>query len=318
MINKAIIHIGTHKTGSTSIQDFLYANNVALKDMGILYPVKGITKWNGHHPIAWQLGVEHPYRDENLDVRGHLETLLMEYDFDKVVISSEDFEFLGGAGISTLKKWIPAHSYQVVVYFRNFYRYIQSDYQQNVRSYSVRYSGTIQDFFIEFNFYERINYLNTLMKWSSIFSPENLRVFSFEKVGNVVEHFSGLLSVGAGFDTEGLSNVGLDSVNTVVLSKINGMYPNLEESEHSEAVSYLFNKQHKNDNCVLLPDSIRRGVSRNCMNQVKELSNFGLSENDLIEESCFEREFVDRDHPLVSRRVQELRDFLEGRRNYKN
>ncbi|WP_444921189.1 hypothetical protein ACJJID_01565 [Microbulbifer sp. CnH-101-G] len=312
MINQAIIHIGTHKTGSTSIQDVLYNNHVTLRDKGIFYPIMDITKWNGHHPIAWQLGVDHPYRDATLDTRAYLDKIIESFTFEKMVLSSEDFEFLGGAGISTLKKWVPAHSYQIVVYFRNFFRYIQSDYQQNVRSYSVRYSGTIQDFFVEFNFYERINYLKTLKRWSSVFSSDSIQVYSFEKVGNVVEHFLKLLKV-EGKDTSLHSNVGLNSLNTVVLSMINSMYPDIKESDHSSIVNYLFNKQEKIDHYTLLPDSIRRGVSRNCAAQVKELSEFGLDELDLIGESCFEKEFVDRDHPSVLQRLQELRNFIENK-----
>ena len=50
----AYIHIGTHKTGSTSIQDFLFKNRTKLRDRGFLYPLSGISPKNlfGQHHLT--------------------------------------------------------------------------------------------------------------------------------------------------------------------------------------------------------------------------------------------------------------------------
>lgn len=34
----AILHLGTYKTGSSAIQNFLYANRALLAERGLLYP----------------------------------------------------------------------------------------------------------------------------------------------------------------------------------------------------------------------------------------------------------------------------------------
>ncbi len=52
------LHIGTHRTGSTSIQRFMANAEEALAEQGIIYPKTGRpdTDWTnqyGHHELAW-------------------------------------------------------------------------------------------------------------------------------------------------------------------------------------------------------------------------------------------------------------------------
>lgn len=54
------LHIGTHRTGSTSIQRFLANGEEALADRGVIYPKTGRpdTEWSnryGHHLLHWSL-----------------------------------------------------------------------------------------------------------------------------------------------------------------------------------------------------------------------------------------------------------------------
>ena len=53
-MSRAILHIGTHKTGSTFLQDSLAANRAALARHGVIYPEIGRTA--GHHALVthWQ------------------------------------------------------------------------------------------------------------------------------------------------------------------------------------------------------------------------------------------------------------------------
>ena len=88
------IHIGTHKTGSTSIQAFLRAHSSSLRAAGILVPQAGTLHGeSGHHGIAWGLCGDPRFRPE----RGTLDDLLAELsasDARSAVLSSEDFEYL--------------------------------------------------------------------------------------------------------------------------------------------------------------------------------------------------------------------------------
>ena len=44
---RLVLHIGTHKTGTTSLQNHWHANRQALSQVGIVYP--DLTPHSGHH-----------------------------------------------------------------------------------------------------------------------------------------------------------------------------------------------------------------------------------------------------------------------------
>ncbi len=56
---KIIFHLGTFKTGSSSIQNTLWANRKLLRKQGILYPKTGLKKSEAetgirHSPLAYK------------------------------------------------------------------------------------------------------------------------------------------------------------------------------------------------------------------------------------------------------------------------
>jgi hypothetical protein len=87
-----LLHVGTHKTGTTSLQAALAASSGALASNGTLYPETGRINV-GHHNIAWGL-----IGDERFDpAAGYLDELAEEIRTrrpTRVVLSSEDFEYL--------------------------------------------------------------------------------------------------------------------------------------------------------------------------------------------------------------------------------
>lgn len=61
---KCFIHIGTHKTGTTSIQHLLIRNSSALRERGYCYPQAGRLELSpGHHNLAWEISSDHRFRD---------------------------------------------------------------------------------------------------------------------------------------------------------------------------------------------------------------------------------------------------------------
>jgi hypothetical protein len=93
-VHRIVIHIGTHKTGTTSIQAFLAKNRTRLKECGILYPYAGTRdRLPGPHNIAWELS-----GDARFDPRmGTVSDLLSEVcrsEERTTILSSEDFEYL--------------------------------------------------------------------------------------------------------------------------------------------------------------------------------------------------------------------------------
>lgn len=92
-MSRLIIHVGTHKTGTTSIQAYLAANRDALAASGVLYP--DATRFIGRHPevhhnIATALArSEGAFPEPLLRFREHLRARLA--DHDAIILSSEQF-----------------------------------------------------------------------------------------------------------------------------------------------------------------------------------------------------------------------------------
>lgn len=94
-MRKLFIHIGTHKTGTTSVQWYLNRHQSILRAYGTYVPRAGCPSESssGHHNIAWTL-----LRDRRASSsHGCIEALLRELErsrLTRAVVSSEEFEFL--------------------------------------------------------------------------------------------------------------------------------------------------------------------------------------------------------------------------------
>ena len=126
------VHIGTHKTGTTSIQSFMRRYARQLSQSGILVPRSGTLSWNGgHHNIAWEIRSD-PHLEPHA---GGVDDLIVELEAARenvAVISSEDFEYLVQypdrlrqfharlVGLDTIQSYL--------VFFRNTVDYMKSSF----------------------------------------------------------------------------------------------------------------------------------------------------------------------------------------------
>lgn len=137
---KVAVHIGTHKTGSTTIQQFLTKNSDALAKMGICFPLfpGGPTGTAAHRPLTlWVLeGGEPP----NFDV------LTRDPPGQGMLISNETLcRVWSEEQIDRLAQMLPASS-RIVCYYREPSRHIVSRYKQGVKSKAWRHATSLQDF----------------------------------------------------------------------------------------------------------------------------------------------------------------------------
>ncbi len=133
------IHIGTHKTGTTSIQHALATLRPQLYAAGIHVPTIGTPASNpaigpltwalGHHNLAWQLYGDPRFHPDF----GTIEQLLAELAATACptsVISSEDFEYLGRhpAALAGFDAGLAALGYQrsYLAFFRDAPSYLAS------------------------------------------------------------------------------------------------------------------------------------------------------------------------------------------------
>ena len=149
-MRRCFLHIGTHKTGTTSIQVTLNNCRNNLAQRGYLYPKTGIPPGlAGQHNIAWQFSGDRRFVPE----LGTSADLLLEIDKseDDVILSSEDFECAAnnlGAFISDLEK----HRFKVeiIIYIRDQISYARSLYLEMInhgcdRTFSEFLSEIVND-----------------------------------------------------------------------------------------------------------------------------------------------------------------------------
>lgn len=123
-MKKIYLHIGLHKTATTSIQLGLYKNRFALKKLGYLYPETCMAFW-GHHNIPWQLASHYMF-DPKKGALGRLMKEIRCSKQDKIIISSEAFFLLGPKEITILKDFLSGYDVNIILYVRNQVDWLQS------------------------------------------------------------------------------------------------------------------------------------------------------------------------------------------------
>lgn len=194
MNRKMYVHIGTHKTGTTSIQAFLRSKTNALKECGIYIPNSGtINPSSGHHNIAWQLRNDRRYR-KNF---GNVKDLINEIEISQYqtsVISSEDFEYLSQYPdqLKNFDRLIEnlGYSCEYIVFFRNKNSYLTSLYQELLKhglsdSYDDFKNSIIKNksFTYRDGWYFEFNYQRFINQWKSILNKK-ITFYSFDEIAN--------------------------------------------------------------------------------------------------------------------------------------
>lgn len=91
------IHIGAHKAGSTSLQQSLLDHSFALRGAGVRYLTTGRRSYTGPHYTISTAAQKHG-EDSSRKVFKALATEIADADQSKLILSSEAFESLPGAG----------------------------------------------------------------------------------------------------------------------------------------------------------------------------------------------------------------------------
>ena len=138
---KCFVHIGTHKTGTTSIQRLLAANQRHLMNYGLYVPVTGRPAgYDGHHNIAWQLN-DDPRFELSSGTLSDLARELEAVALPTVCVSSEDFEYLHAKPerLRLIRDAIASTGYvaKIILYLRS-----QPDYERSLYTELVKHGIT--------------------------------------------------------------------------------------------------------------------------------------------------------------------------------
>jgi hypothetical protein len=184
------VHIGTHKTGTTSIQNFLRHHATRLNECGIFVPASGtLNEESGHHNIAWEMRQDRRY-DRRL---GGVDELIRELKTcaqNTAVISSEDFEYLVQypSELKAFDKRIEdaGFSTNYIVYFRERDSYARSLYCElevsrlvgnfDELKRSIEKLGFVR---VDGDLYYEFRYDLFIQNWEKILGPK-IRAYSYD------------------------------------------------------------------------------------------------------------------------------------------
>jgi hypothetical protein len=204
---RIVLHIGWRKTGTSTIQYLLDASRQFLRERDrINYPQTALI-WHAHHVAAWKL----LGRKRGASREGTFRDML-----------SEDDEQLP----SRLAETFNGHEVAIIAYVRRQDRYIESRYNQHVKStrrLMANVSRFAQDQLGALDYYEQFR------RWAAAFGRENLEVRIYDRAGfrggDVRLDFLDALGIderGLSFD-EGMSNVSLGYSAVQFLRRFNAI-----------------------------------------------------------------------------------------------
>lgn len=211
------IHIGYHKTGTSTLQTFLWNHSTWLASVGVHYPrvaLSGMTHAKLANVLKGEafreartlmrgdpIGVEpDPYAlppgEDEYELYNQLHAAVLHPDLPITLISSECFlEWIDPKRVAShVLAWgIPV---KIIVYLRRQDRWIESVYNQIIKDPYLRFSGE----FARMPQQDQLDYYSTLDRWAGAFGEQALIVRVYElgqfRGGDIVSDFLSLLDLG--------------------------------------------------------------------------------------------------------------------------
>jgi len=197
---RLIVHIGTHKTGSTSIQKTLYDAREHLLSQGVLFPsTEGGLRKSKHQALA-QVAKN---GDEATRQAEH-DTLVQEAKASNahtVILSAEGFSALQGVAADYFKRFVDEFDIQVICYLRRQDYFVESLYNQTMRDPENAGTYAVNEFWRDARTHQRLDYHKMLSAWAAI--PAQVTALDFAQEVKRVGLVASFL------EAAGLSNLGI-------------------------------------------------------------------------------------------------------------
>jgi len=258
-VKSIVVHIGTEKTGTTTIQNFLACNRQQLRQEGCLYTaytganggsqwgfVAAVQKKPWRSDVGARLGIFDEctalaYRKKLID---SIERDLREGDYQTLLISSEHFHSRLASGISilNLKHFLSRWSDNIKIFF-----FLRRQDRVAISRYSTKLkSGIVSKVFYpmpgrptKYYDYELI-YKN----WSTVFGNENIAVHIYERCvrqpGGLLQSFCSACDISmAGKSIPKNTNLSLNKVGVDLLLELNRRWPVSQLSKRDPAREHI-------------------------------------------------------------------------------
>ena len=206
MTNKIIIHIGPHKTGTTSIQAMLFSQS-RTEGCDFAYPFTRPGEIGQHDFARLACTPDQPAFLDKLALLKSLPTTC--------VLSSEELCYLPAAGMRGLRDAVPDASVTIVYYQRDVLSLLHSWWQETIKHGSVQ---ALPDFAFRCILAPSHLHLfvpDTLLTgWASVFGREAIRIFRYDQIPDVARHFAAdLLALDLPAEAVSSSNRSYDQID---------------------------------------------------------------------------------------------------------
>jgi tetratricopeptide (TPR) repeat protein len=237
------LHVGAHKTGSTSIQQSFFESRAALKRHGVAYfdyaaNHSAAIYWlfserrNRYHVTLKMKLSKHDLEQKIEEIDRGLKSFMRDRTSPKKVISGEDISALSDEEIKRLKDYLDEASScekKVIIYVRNFYEFLDSTVQELVKNGASLAS-------IEAALAGRGNsvvprYGYRIRKFQNHFGPENVDIRVFDrrlfKSGDLLADFCDAIGAPDLFrDLKNVSaNTSISAESVQIMNKYNELFP---------------------------------------------------------------------------------------------
>lgn len=211
---RIVVHVGVHKTGTTSIQEFLHIHRETLRTLSVDFYLGAYIPSNHVelHVAAMRFGRSSPFKmskDLTVDetfrdrIRKQVHESVTNSSYNCVVFSAEGLSYLRYEDeMQRLKDMFPESRIDIVMYVRDAAGFLASYVEemkkhrlpQNIEKDSFAYTG--QDSWL-------IDFESRLSGFRSVFGRQNVITIDYDhelrKAGSVIPSFLGVLGVSSYF-----------------------------------------------------------------------------------------------------------------------
>lgn len=173
MKKRIFLHIGAHKTGSTSLQSWAVLNFDLLRRKDFYYVTSGRNIDGNHSEIAWALRGD---SRAGSDIIARLIYEIKHVDESNILISGEEFEYLSQDHINDLRVIFDDFDVNIIIVLRPQHEIIRSQYTEWIKQFL-----TVDDFSIFWRFHVQLreyDFVALWERWVREFGEENVQLLS--------------------------------------------------------------------------------------------------------------------------------------------
>lgn len=184
---KLILHIGAHKTGTTSLQRSFSNSRTNLGEFNVLYPELSWFHF-AQHRLAFALrGLRDPVKGDVPDIAEELDALnsciASATDDARILISSEEFFAATDSEVQTLKEGIICDDIQIFAVVRRPDNLLLSIYNQSMKTPQNDFKRPLKGFLQDPSQLNRdMEQVECVKTWSNVFGHEQVLLRRYEDI----------------------------------------------------------------------------------------------------------------------------------------